>query len=95
MLPQDINDLDLKEFKDFLETLTEEEMKELRFSEAMLLVEKISDLFDSMRDEIDIEDAIELYERGMELLMLCREKLAVVQNKKAEIDKKYHDLMNG
>ncbi|WP_053001178.1 exodeoxyribonuclease VII small subunit [Kosmotoga pacifica] len=83
----------LKDLKDFLESLTEEEMRELRFSQAMELVETISNYFDEQGDEIDIEDAIELYEKGMDLLMFCREKLAVVQSKKEEIDKKYRELL--
>ncbi|AKI98254.1 hypothetical protein IX53_04285 [Kosmotoga pacifica] len=68
-------------------------MRELRFSQAMELVETISNYFDEQGDEIDIEDAIELYEKGMDLLMFCREKLAVVQSKKEEIDKKYRELL--
>ena len=59
----------------------------------MELVDAISRFFDEQGDEIDIEDALGLYEKGMDLLMHCREKLAVVQNKKEEIDKKYKELL--
>lgn len=83
----------LEELKAYLDNLTEKQIKELKFAQAMELVDAISRLFDEQGDEIDIEDALGLYEKGMDLLMYCREKLAVVQNKKEEIDKKYKELL--
>jgi len=83
----------LEELKAYLDNLTEKQIKELKFAQAMELVDAISKLFDEQGDEIDIEDALGLYEKGMDLLMHCREKLAVVQNKKEEIDKKYKELL--
>lgn len=83
----------IEELKSFLDSLTETRIKELKFAQAMDLVDAISKLFDERGDEIDIEDALGLYEKGMDLLMHCREKLAVVQNKKEEIDRKYKELL--
>ena len=81
------------ELKAFLDSLTQEQIKKLKFTQAMELVDAISRFFDERGDEMDIEDALGLYEKGMDLLMHCREKLAVVQEKKEQIDKKYKELL--
>ncbi len=88
-----IEEMSIEELKDLLKSLEEKDMKSIRFSVALGIVERVSELFEVERENIDIEDAIGLYEKGMDLLIACREKLAVVESKKEEIDKKYRALI--
>ncbi|GEM_PF-684220 len=88
-----IQEMSIEEIKAFLQGLDDKQMKEIRFSDALGIAERVSELFEVERERIDIEDAIDLYEKGMDLLIVCREKLAVVESKKEEIDRKYRALI--
>ncbi|HAA85130.1 MAG TPA: hypothetical protein DCE14_02130 [Kosmotogaceae bacterium] len=90
---EEIEEMSIDELKDLLSNLEEKDLKSIRFSIALGIVERVSELFEVERENIDIEDAIGLYEKGMDLLIACREKLAVVESKKEEIDRKYRALI--
>jgi len=61
--------------------------KKFNFTEAYQEIEKINEWF--QKDEIDLEEALAKYERGMELIKKCRERLKESENKFADIKKKY------
>ncbi len=61
--------------------------KKFSFTEAYQEIEKINEWFQG--DNIDLEEALAKYEKGMELIKKCRERLKESENKFADIKKKY------
>lgn len=49
----------------------------MKFEEALENLEKINDRLE--RNQVSLEEAIELYEKGTELIELCREKLEAAE----------------
>jgi exodeoxyribonuclease VII small subunit len=88
-----IEEMEFQEIKELVKNLESKQIETMSFSIALKLVERISEFYEFNRDSIDIEEALELYEKAMELLSLCKEKLSAVENKKEEIDKKYREIL--
>jgi len=61
----------------------EKENKNFKFSKAFEELEKISQWFQS--DNIDIDEGLEKYKRGLELIKQCQQKLKEVENKFIEL----------
>ena len=61
--------------------------KKLNFSEAYQEIEEINEWFQS--EEIDLDEALNKYERGMELINNCKNRLKEAENRFEEIKKKY------
>jgi exodeoxyribonuclease VII small subunit len=61
--------------------------KKFNFSDAYQEIERINEWF--QKDNIDLEEALAKYERGMELIKKCRERLKESENKFTDIKKKY------
>jgi len=59
----------------------------LNFTKAYEEVEEINEWF--QEEEIDLEEALQKYERGMELIQKCKDRLKKAENKFEEIKKKY------
>lgn len=57
------------------------------FTKAYKEVEEINEWF--QKDETDLDEALQKYERGMELVQKCKERLKKAENKFEEIKKKY------
>ena len=57
------------------------------FTKAYKEVEEINEWF--QEEETDLEEALQKYERGMELVQKCKDRLKKVENKFEEIKKKY------
>ena len=55
--------------------LTEKDIKELSFKQQLELLERINEYFQNERDDINIEDALEIYKKALEILTYAREKL--------------------
>ena len=64
--------------------MTEEKFN---FTEAYQEIEEINEWFQG--EEIDLDEALLKYERGMELINKCKERLEEAENKFEEIKKKY------
>jgi len=64
-------------------------MKEekFNFTKAYQELEEINEWF--QREDIDLEEALQKYERGMELVKKCKERLKKAENKFEEIKKRY------
>ncbi|MEM5811871.1 MAG: exodeoxyribonuclease VII small subunit [Candidatus Aenigmatarchaeota archaeon] len=61
--------------------------EKFNFTKAYQEIEKINDWFHS--EDIDLDEALKKYERGMELIKRCKERLKEAENKFEEIKKKY------
>jgi exodeoxyribonuclease VII small subunit len=57
------------------------------FTKAYKEIEEINEWF--QREDIDLDEALKKYERGMELIKKCKERLRQAENKFEEIKKKY------
>ncbi|MBU0531576.1 MAG: exodeoxyribonuclease VII small subunit [Candidatus Uhrbacteria bacterium] len=64
--------------------------KQEDFAAAFAELEKISEWFET--EEIDLDEGLKKFERGLELATVCKKKLSEVENKVEEIKKKFSDL---
>jgi len=72
--------------------LTEKDIKELSFKQQLELLERINEYFQDERDDINIEDALEIYKKALEILTYAREKLVTLKEEKSMIDEKYEKI---
>jgi exodeoxyribonuclease VII small subunit len=61
--------------------------KKFNFSKAYEEIEKINEWFKG--ENIDLDEALKKYERGMELISKCKQRLQEVENKFQEIKNKF------
>jgi len=66
--------------------------KKADFAAAFAELEKISEWFET--EEVDLDEGLKKFERGLELATDCKKKLTEVENKVEEIKKKFSDLAN-
>ncbi len=57
------------------------------FAEAFAELETITTWFET--EEVDLDEGLKKFERGLELAKVCKKKLAEVENKVAELKKKF------
>jgi exodeoxyribonuclease VII small subunit len=61
--------------------------EKFNFTKAYQEIEEINKWF--QKEDIDLDEALKKYERGMELIEKCKKRLKEVENKFEEIKKKY------
>lgn len=61
--------------------------KKINFTKAFEELEEITEWFES--EEVDLDEGLKKFERGLELASACKEKLTEVENKVTEIKKKF------
>ena len=61
--------------------------EKFNFTKAYQEVEGINDWF--QKEDIDLDEALEKFQRGMDLIKKCKERLKDAENKFEEIKKKY------
>lgn len=61
--------------------------EKFNFTKAYEEIEEINEWFQG--EDIDLEEALKKYERGMDLINKCRKRLEEAENKFEEIKKKY------
>lgn len=61
--------------------------EKFNFTEAYQKIEDINKWFQG--EDIDLDDAIRQYERGMDLIKKCKDRLKEAENKFEEIKKRY------
>lgn len=66
------------------------ESKKANFAEAFKELEEIVRWFES--SEVDLEEGLKKFERGLELAKKCRLRLAEVENKVTRIKEKFSDF---
>jgi exodeoxyribonuclease VII small subunit len=69
--------------------MTAKDAKKANFAEAFKELEEIVQWFEST--EVDLEEGLKKFERGLELAKKCRSRLADVENKVARIKEKFSD----
>jgi len=73
--------------------LSQEEIKKMSFKEQLKLLERINDYFQNEKqDELDVENALEIYKKALDILTYAREKLVNLKEEKAQIDEKYEKI---
>tara|TARA_Y100000031_G_C8184557_1_gene368271 strand:+ start:385 stop:591 length:207 start_codon:yes stop_codon:yes gene_type:complete len=63
--------------------------KKIDFAKAFEELEKITEWFET--EEVDLDQGLKKFERGLELASVCKKKLSEVENKVSEIKKKFSD----
>lgn len=63
--------------------------EEFDFSKAYQEIKEINEWFE--KEEIDLEEALEKYEKGMELIEKCKDRLEESENKFKEIKDEYSE----
>ena len=63
--------------------------KKLKFADAFSELEKIVDKFE--QGEVDLDEGLQKFERGLELAKICKARLKEVENKVIEIKRKFQD----
>jgi len=66
--------------------------KTIKFAAAFTELEQITEWFE--KEDIDLDDGLKKFERGLELAKVCKDKLKDVENKVKEIQVKFSDLVD-
>lgn len=61
------------------------------FAEAFKELEELTEWFE--QDNIDLDDGLKRFERGLELAEICKKKLAEVENKVTTLKKKFNTTL--
>ncbi len=64
--------------------------KEPTFAEAFTELEKLTEWFET--EEVDLDEGLKKFERGLELASVCKKKLSEVENKVTILKKKFGEL---
>jgi len=64
--------------------------KQPTFEEAFAELETLTEWFETK--EVDLDEGVKKYERGLELAEVCRKKLADVENKVTELTKQFSEV---
>lgn len=63
--------------------------KVLTFAEAFAELEKLTEWFETQ--EVDLDEGLEKFERGLELADICKKKLSEVENKVEILKSKFQN----
>ncbi|TGG87237.1 hypothetical protein [Geotoga petraea] len=74
--------------------LTKKEIENLSFNQQMEYLEEINDLFQKDNGDMDVENALELYKKSLEILSKAKGKLNLLKEEKEKIDKEYEKLFD-
>ncbi|MGM0639955.1 MAG: hypothetical protein ACQESN_00830 [Thermotogota bacterium] len=72
--------------------LTKKEIEKLSFNKQLEYLEEINDLFQNDNGEMNVEDALELYKKSLEILSKAKSKLGLLKEEKEKIDSEYEKL---
>lgn len=64
-------------------------MKKQTFASAFAELEEITEWFE--KGDVDLDEGLKKFERGLVLAKLCKDKLAEVDNKVTELKKKFSE----
>ncbi len=64
--------------------------KKSSFADAFQELEQITAWFET--EEVDLDEGLKKFERGLELASVCKKKLTEVENKVVELKKKFNTL---
>ena len=63
--------------------------KQPTFAEAFSELEKLTEWFET--EEVDLDEGLQKFERGLELAKVCKKKLAEVENKVSALKDKFEE----
>ena len=63
--------------------------KQPSFAEAFAELEKLTEWFET--EEVDLDEGLQKFERGLELAKICKKKLAEVENKVTTLKEKFSE----
>ena len=63
--------------------------KQPSFAEAFKELEELTEWFET--EEVDLDEGLQKFERGLELSQICKKKLQEVENKVTTLKKKFGD----
>jgi exodeoxyribonuclease VII small subunit len=66
--------------------------KKSSFAEAFQELEEITAWFET--SDVDLDEGLKKFERGLELAQICKKKLAEVENKVVDLKKKFNTGIN-
>lgn len=72
--------------------LSKKEIEKLSFKELINLLESINEYFQNNEDEKDIENALELYKKALDILSSAQNKMTFLKEEKEKIDYKYEEF---
>ncbi|WP_129407919.1 hypothetical protein [Marinitoga lauensis] len=72
--------------------LSKSELKKYSFKEIANMLELISQTFQRNSNDLDVEYALEIYKKGLDLLIIAKEKLSITKAEKEKIDKKFEEI---
>ncbi len=72
--------------------LTKKEIENLSFNKQLEYLEQINDLFQNDNGEMNVEDALDLYKKSLEILSKAKNKLGLLKEEKEKIDSEYEKL---
>ncbi len=61
--------------------------KEVTFQKAFEELEKLTEWFET--EDVDLDEGLKKYEKGLELAALCKDKLSEVENKVTKLKAKF------
>ncbi len=64
--------------------------KDITFAESFSELEKLTEWFET--EEVDLDEGLKKFERGLELASVCKKKLSEVENKVTTLKKKFAQL---
>ncbi len=64
--------------------------KKQDFASAFAELEEITKWFET--EEVDLDEGLKKFERGLELAAVCKKKLSEVENRVEEIKRKFSDI---
>lgn len=64
--------------------------KQLTFAEAFKELEALTEWFET--EEVDLDEGLKKFERGLELSQICKKKLQEVENKVTTLKKKFDTI---
>ena len=64
--------------------------KQPSFAEAFKELEELTEWFET--EEVDLDEGLKKFERGLELSQICKKKLAEVENKVTTLKKKFDTI---
>ncbi|MBU0614233.1 exodeoxyribonuclease VII small subunit [Patescibacteria group bacterium] len=64
--------------------------KDMSFAESFSELEELTQWFET--EEVDLDEGLKKFERGLELASVCKKKLSEVENKVTTLKKKFKEL---
>lgn len=66
--------------------------KQPSFAEAFAELEELTQWFET--EEVDLDEGLKKFERGLELAQVCKKKLGEVENKVTTLKKKFNTVVD-